>query len=292
MATMTPGEALLQSMAGIPARAKVAVDLQADLDIAARFLASADGVAPIMTMLGDGPSGWYSPPPTALEFPRDHAPHPGAPPEWYWIACNLTVEGGEPPFPSDDVNALINQALQQRPDVLQAQATVDANRHAVSAAKTTNAPVVAGTLGFSSRGRDFPPRDDGLTVGATVTFTPFDGGLTQGRVKEARANLDSAEAQLQGTRLTVTSDVAQAWLNLRTAEQRVATAHIEVTNATEGVRIATGRYSSGLGLFQDIITAQSLLLTARTNLVNAQAQVDTARAALRRAIGTPLPVMR
>ncbi len=204
----------------------------------------------------------------------------------------VTVEGGEPPFPSDDVNALINQALQQRPDVLQAQATVDANHHAVSAAKTTNAPVVAGTLGFSSRGRDFPPRDDGLTVGATVTFTPFDGGLTHGRVKEARANLDSAEAQLQGTRLTVTSDVAQAWLNLRTAEQRVATATIEVTNATEGVRIATGRYGSGLGLFQDIITAQSLLLTARTNLVNAQAQVDTARAALRRAIGTPLPVMR
>ena len=204
----------------------------------------------------------------------------------------VTVEGGEAPFPSDDVNALVAQALRQRPDVLQAQATVEANRHGVSAARTTNAPVVAGTLSFASRGKDFPPRDDGLTVGATVTFTPFDGGLTQSRVKEARANLDSAEAQLQGARQTVTGDVTQAWLNLRTAEQRVATANIEVTNATEGVRIATGRYSSGLGLFQDIITAQSLLLTARTNLVNAQAQVDTSRAALRRAIGTPPPIVR
>ena len=96
MATMTPGEALLQSMAGIPARAKVALDLQAEIDTAARFLASADAVAPIITMLGDGPSTWYSPPPTALQFPRDHAPHLGAPPEWYWIACNLTVDGGQP----------------------------------------------------------------------------------------------------------------------------------------------------------------------------------------------------
>ena len=203
-----------------------------------------------------------------------------------------TVEGGEPPFPSDDVNALVDQALRQRPDVLQAQANVDANRHGVAAARTTNTPVVAGTLGFSSRGNSFLPGDSGLTVGATVTFTPFDGGLTQGRVKEARANLDSAEAQLLGTRQSVTSDVAQAWLNLRTAEQRVATANLEVTNATEGVRIATGRYSTGLGLFLDIITAQSLLLTARTDLVNAQAQVDISRAALRRAIGTPPPVVR
>ncbi|MCW3097481.1 MAG: outer rane efflux protein [Chthonomonadaceae bacterium] len=203
-----------------------------------------------------------------------------------------TVVGGEPAFPSDDVNALVDQALKQRPDVLQAQATVDANRHAVSAAKTFNAPVVAGTLGLTSRGDSFLPGDNGLTVGASVTFTPFDGGLTQGRVKEARANLDSAQASLQGTRQTVVSDVAQAWLNLRTAEQRVTTANEEVTNASEGVRIATGRYSSGLGLFQDIITAQALLVTARTDVVNAQAQVDTSRAALRRAIGTPPPVVR
>lgn len=203
-----------------------------------------------------------------------------------------TVEGGEAAFPSDDVNALVDQALKQRPDVLQAQATVDANRHAVSAARSTNAPVVSGTLGFSSRGDSFLPGNDGLTVGASVTFTPFDGGLTQGKVKEARANLDSAEASLLGTRQTVVSDVAQAWLNLRTAEQRVATASNEVTNALEGVRIATGRYSSGLGLFQDIITAQGLLVTARTDYVNAQAQVDNSRAALRRAVGTPPPVVR
>jgi outer membrane protein len=204
----------------------------------------------------------------------------------------LTVVGGEPAFPSDDVNALVNQALKQRPDVLQSQAIVDADRHAVSAARTSNAPVVSGTLGLTSRGDSFLPGDNGLTVGASVTFTPFDGGLTQGRVKEARANLDSAQASLQGTRQTVVSDVAQAWLNLRTAEQRVTTANEEVTNASEGVRIATGRYSSGLGLFQDIITAQGLLVTARTDVVNAQALVDTSRAALRRAIGTPPPVVR
>ncbi len=203
-----------------------------------------------------------------------------------------TVAGGEPTFPSDDVNALVEAALKQRPDVLQAQANVEADRHAVRAARTTNAPTVGGTLGFSSRGDSFLPGDNGLTIGATVTFTPFDGGLTQGKVKEARANLDSAQASLLGTRQAVAADVAQAWLNLRTAEQRVATANDEVTNATEGVRIATGRYSSGLGLFQDIITAQSLLVTARTDLANAQAQVDSSRAALRRAIGTPPPVVR
>jgi outer membrane protein len=198
-------------------------------------------------------------------------------------------ETGEPAFPSDDVNALVNTALRQRPEVLQALATVQANQSGVSAARTTNAPVVSGSLGLSSRGADFPPRDDSFIVGASVSFNPFDGGLTAGRVREARANLQAAQAQLQSAQLTVTSDVAQAYFNLRTAEQRVLTADIEVANATEGVRIAQGRYTSGLGQFLDIINAQAQLLTASTNRVNAQFAVDQARAAIARAIGSPLP---
>ena len=199
-----------------------------------------------------------------------------------------TADSGEPPITTDDVNALIQSALQRRPEVLQAQEQIRASRYGVSAARSTNAPVISGSLNLTSRGTDFPPGNDSFSISAAIQFSPFDGGLTQGRVKEARANLDASNAALNAAQLAVQTDVTQAYLNLRTAEQRVAATLTEVANAEEGVRIATGRYRSGLGQFLDIINAQSFLLSARTNLVTTQALVEQNRAALTRAIGTPI----
>ncbi len=195
----------------------------------------------------------------------------------------------EPSIPSNDVTALVNTGLRQRPEVLEAQALVDAAQHAVSAAKTTSAPSFAGNVGASTRDDQLPPRNGSLSIGISIGWTPFDSGLTAGLVKQARAQLTSAQAQLTGTQLTVTSDVSQAYLNLRTAEQRIVTSDSEVANAQESVRLAEGRYRSGLGTFLDITDAQTALLTAQTNRVNAQSAVDQARAALTRAIGTPVP---
>ena len=198
------------------------------------------------------------------------------------------TETDEAPFPSDDVNGLVTTALRQRPEILQAQATIQADQSGVGAAKTTNAPAISGSIGVTTQGDNFPPNNDSFTAGLSVSFSSFDGGLTSGRIREARASLQAAQAQLLSTQQTVTSDVAQSYINLRTAEQRVASSTSEVANATEGVRIAEGRYRSGLGLFLDIINAQTQLITAQTNLVNAQGAVSSARAAIKRAIGEPL----
>ena len=80
-------------------------------------------------------------------------------------------------------------------------------------------------------------------------------------------------------------DVSQAYLNLKTAEQRIATADAEVANAKESLRLLEGRYQSGLGTLLDVLDAQTALLTATTNRVNNQSLVDQARAAMVHAIG-------
>lgn len=204
----------------------------------------------------------------------------------------VPAESGEPTVAQAEVNQLVDIAQRQRPEVLQAQATLDSTEHGIKAAKTTDAPSIAANLGIATRGASFPPRNDFLSIGASIQWNPFDGGLTAGRVKEARANYESAKADLTNARLVVTSDVSQAYLNLRTAEQRVVTADSGIANAEEGVRLAEGRYRSGLGTFIDVVDAQTALLTARTNRVNAQSAVDQARAALSRATGAPVPAGR
>jgi outer membrane protein len=197
------------------------------------------------------------------------------------------AESGEPPMPSDDVNGFVRTALGRRPEILQAQATLQANEHALRAARTTNAPAVTTNLGFSGVGDQLFPRNDTLSIGVALQFNPFDGGLTAGRVKQARSNLESAQAQLLNEQLTVTSDVSQAYRDVRSAEQRTAAAGTEVINAREGVRIATGRYRAGLGQFLDVLNAQQFLYTALSNHVMAQAALEQARAAFSHAIGSP-----
>ncbi|NLC55357.1 MAG: TolC family protein [Armatimonadetes bacterium] len=198
------------------------------------------------------------------------------------------AESSEPEVKEEDVNALIESALKQRPEVRQAEAAVEASRYAVSAARTTNAPALSASAGLSSRGADLSGIGTSVTLGLQLQWTPFDGGVAAGRMAEAQAGAETAEAQLRNIQQQVVAEVSQAYLNLRTAEQRVATAEDGIANAEESLRLASGRYRAGVGIFLDVLDAQAALLTAQTTHINAVAAVAQARAALSRALGAPV----
>ena len=196
------------------------------------------------------------------------------------------AEAGEPVLGSEEMEALVEQGLAQRPDVLAVQADVDAATAGLAAARTTNAPTVVGTVGVQDRGSSFPPDITGVSVGVAVQWTPLDAGLTAGRVREAEASLAAAQADLEAVRLAVIAEISQAWLDLQAAAPRITAAEAQVTNAQEALRLAEGRYRAGIGVFLDVLDAQTALDTARTNRVNAQAARVQARAALSHATGS------
>lgn len=199
------------------------------------------------------------------------------------------AETGEEVPASENLDQLVSLGVKQRPEMLQASAGVQVAQYGLSAAKTSNSPAIEGTLGLTARGDNDPFDKNAVSVGVAAVFTPFDSGFTAGRVKEARGNVQTAQSELESTRIAVVSDVSQAYLNLKTAEQRVATADAEVLNAQEAERLAQGSYSAGLGTFIDVLDAQTALATAQANRVNAQSAVDQARAALAHSIGAPVP---
>lgn len=201
-------------------------------------------------------------------------------------------EESEPDVESSDASALFELALRKRPEMQGARATLSARESALKSARTSNAPTVSGSVGWLGRDISFPPATGALSTGVTMQWSPFDGGLTPGLVREAAAAKAGAEAQLEKTRQIVLSDVAQAYLNLQTARQRLATAEEEVANAEESLRLIEGRYRAGVGLMLEVLDAQNALLTARTNRVNAQSALDQANASLARAVGLGLSLSR
>lgn len=194
------------------------------------------------------------------------------------------AEDAEPAVATEDYTALQARALAQRPEIKQAQANLQAARYGINTAKTANAPSLVGTVGSGLRGNSFPPSNETLTLGVAVQWNAFDAGNTRGRVMEAQAQHEAAQAQLTATAQAVMADVAQAYLNVRMAELRLVTADAQVANAQEAVRLAQGRYTAGLGTFLDVLDAQASLVTAQTNRVNTQSAINQARAALAYAI--------
>ena len=196
------------------------------------------------------------------------------------------VEETEEPLPAlPEPAVLVEQAMAHRPVVAQARDSLSAAREALRAARTGNTPALVASGSYEFSGSSFPPTNKSWAYGVSLQWDIFDSGSTSGRVETARGNLLSAEASLKQTEQTVASDVIQSYLDLQTAEQKVTAARSEVANAEEGVRLAAGRYQAGVAAYIEVTDAETALVTASTNQVNALYGLSVARAALRRALG-------
>jgi TolC family type I secretion outer membrane protein len=184
---------------------------------------------------------------------------------------------------------LVKLALDSRPDVKQIRADLAAARDVLKIAKTNNLPSIAATANYNYTGTSFPPdrRSWTYTLGFSWPFLDF--GETRGGIRAAEGSLHSTEAQLQQVEQNVSSDVVQAYLNVQTAAQKVTSTTAEVANAQENVRLQTGRYQAGVATYIELLDAETALVTAQTNQVNAQYGLSEARAQLELALGMTLP---
>jgi len=194
-------------------------------------------------------------------------------------------ESSEPEDFGSDLNALVDQALKDRPEVHQVQAALDAAGLGVDMARVANAPSLGLSLGLGAHGdpNAFATQTGSLSL--TLTWTLGDAGYAAGKLEEASAAKLQVQALLIQTQQQVVSDVAQAYVALKSAEQRLAIAQAEVANATEAVRLAQGRYQAQLATFVDVTTAQAALIAAQSNQVIDLVAVQQARSQMARAIG-------
>lgn len=197
----------------------------------------------------------------------------------------------EAPYPMDSPKPLLEIALRRRPEIRAAEQNLVASKYGLSAARAVDLPILFAGLSAGTRGNQFPLSDSTASLELGITVPIYDGGFRAGSIELSKGQVTAAQSQLQTEVLAVKQDVTGAYLELKSAEQRVTIADNEVANAREGVRIAEGRYRTGLGLFQDITTAQQLLLDARTDQEQAEQGRSQARARVRHATGENLDLV-
>ena len=186
------------------------------------------------------------------------------------------------PLPEEDF-ALV-QALENRPDIRTSRLRSESGKLSVSLAAKGNAATVSLSGSSSLTGTDLPP-DDTFSLSVNLSVPVFDGGLTKGRISEARASLSAAEASERQTVQTVRFEVRSSLLSVREAEARISAAELLLRQAEENLILAEGRYETGVGSVLEVADATLAFTSAEVGLLQARADYSTSLADLEKTLG-------
>ena len=195
-------------------------------------------------------------------------------------------------LPFDTYNISLQEAtdyaMKYRPEVLQAAIAVQEAERNIDIADAGNKPTVAITGGNDWADNTFPGIDANKRswkVAAGVTYNFYDGGATKAKVNQAKQDLLVARETEQKTREAVQLEVKQAYLNIRSAAQKVEEKQTVVDQARENYRIPNIRYQAGVGINLDVLDAQLSLNEAQVNHIQALYDYNVGIAKLEQVMG-------
>jgi outer membrane protein len=192
-----------------------------------------------------------------------------------------------PPIDGEEgvAEALVDDAKKGRPEMANLRLNLKSQELGLRAAHDMNWPA----LSLAGSANESGPYLDRMTwnfSGMVLLSVPFlQGGAIQAQIKQAQGQLQQAQAQLETERQQVRLDVEQARLGIRAAKGAIAAAEDALANTRDRLRLAEGRYATGVGSIIELGDAQVALTTAAAQKVQADYQLSTARAQLLKALG-------
>ena len=199
--------------------------------------------------------------------------------------------------PSVSPESLVQDALNQRPELLGSKDRIQAAEEALHAAKALRFGSVTGigTLAYTWWGHEERPSGKEVSnpggkmgwygVGATSSFPLYTGGRIQGQIEEADARTGETRATTRSIANDIVLQVAHAYFSRLTAEQQIKVSEEKVAHAREALTLARERYKASLGSILDVTTATTDLLSAEVGLADAQYDYRASEAALAYATG-------
>jgi len=188
----------------------------------------------------------------------------------------------------DDMQALLDEAASNRPELKTSLAQVRTQEAAVRLAESRYWPAIAVDTGLGWIGRSFPPDQRQWTIGAAIDLPLFTGFDRNYQLHASKADLDRALAARRIVLHGVELEVWTAYWQSIEATQAIGAAERFVASAEESARVAEGEYKNGTGSIIGLIDAQTQRTVARDRLIQARLEWRTAIARLERAVGRSL----
>jgi outer membrane protein len=198
---------------------------------------------------------------------------------------NITIDAtSSAPLPSDlaaTIDALIDRAMADRPDLAAQAAEIRAADDAIRVARAAYRPQIL-LQGSAAQSSLWPTADYGQlgnvseptwSAALAIQWRIFDGGERKNEVAKAESKKRSAQDELREKRDQATREVWTAYIGFRTAlrKQQAAVALLESANASYSASLDAYKY--GVKNLVDVVTAERQLAQARLSSVSARSQL-------------------
>lgn len=178
-----------------------------------------------------------------------------------------------PPAPPMDLTSLIQQALQNRPELVGERLDVNSAQTYATAERDLYFPSVSavGAAGLT------PVHQSGIddryaAAGVNVNIPIFNGHLYGALHNEATFRAQAEQQRLRDLQDGIVRDVRTAWLNANSGFQRLSVTEQLLSQATMAMNLAQARYNLGLSSIVELSQAQLNLTQAQ--IVEASAKFD------------------
>jgi outer membrane protein TolC len=190
----------------------------------------------------------------------------------------------------EDLNALYQEAMQNRLDLQGQEYAVEAAKKDVTTATANLWPRLDLFASYVRYNNESPFRfgsqeSENLRYGYRVTWNVFDRFQTLTGRSIAKANERIAEYTLEQQRLDAQREIRQLYNSLIEARERLQVSRETIIQSQEELRLAQERFRVGAGTSIDRILAEVNLATARGDEVQAICDFLIGRVQLNRAVG-------
>jgi outer membrane protein TolC len=177
-------------------------------------------------------------------------------------------------------------AIGRRAEVAAQAAQVEAARAQIRASRARLAPQLQASASLFAQDVPLPTGErDGWRATVELVWPLFDGGLREGRRREAEARLGTAQAAAEAQRLGVVQEVTDARRDLDVARERLRLAVSQRRLAADAAASARRSFEAGIASSLDVLDANDRLYLADVGLAEGRARVAQARVALDYAAG-------
>ncbi|MDR1978853.1 MAG: TolC family protein [Synergistaceae bacterium] len=190
--------------------------------------------------------------------------------------------GGAAPVLSLEDCLVIAEA--NHPNIAGAAAQVAAQRARLAQSVAADRLEVSGSVAASRSGTDYD-ESASYSIGATTSIKVFDSNRNKYRVDSQRSTLSATEEEGRSTFLDVRTNVKSSYMTL-SLNMEIANQRLESVKAFEHhLEQAKGFYQVGSKPWYDVTKAEVDLGNAQLTLVEAESNIETAKASLLNAMG-------
>ncbi|HEY5228423.1 MAG TPA: TolC family protein [Opitutaceae bacterium] len=188
-------------------------------------------------------------------------------------------------------SSAVLSAHEQRPELKKFEKLESANSESVTTARSTAYPNLQAFGGyqwdgFGNTGTSVGSISaNGWLFGLQSTWSIFDGRATEGKVRQAKSQLEQVRIAKATEELEIDVEVRQALSSLQEAAELVAASRQTIDEAAEDQRLSEAKYHAGSATQLDVLTAEVSLTQAKTDQLTANYNYLVALANVRKAIG-------